>query len=206
VAHPFGIFETIEQNSSQFTNSLNISMNALNECNSIASHSFFSRHLPDIVLDNKQEVTEDEVEIALGYASMKVYSQYDVLTLLSSLNLLNAAIKNKRYKHMLQYQTIKGHVARVIGYCITTKGKNFLDELFIKKEEGYCAYVRCLGLQFSFHNIGLNNTIRSFIDSPENVINSWDTIRLQPIAPAIFRKALELRLKNTLGSKCYKIS
>ncbi len=168
---------------------------------------FLSKHLPDTVLNANQEIISDDVQLALEKISIKVHNKWDVLVLFSALNLLNAAIKNRQYKNRLSYQTIKGHATRIIGYCITAKSNKYLDEVFINKDENYCAYARCLGLQFSFHNIGKNDTINRFIDSPDNIIGSWDKIKLQPIASAIFRKAIELQLeKNKLCVKNQSIN
>lgn len=170
-------------------------MQTVNEL--ISNNLFLSKHLPDIILDVNQEIRNDDVPLALKKISTRVHNKRDVLVSLSALNLLNAAIKNKQYKNTLSYQTIKGHVTRLIGYCITAKSNKYLDEVFINKDENYCAYARCLGLQFSFHNIGRNDTINSFIDSTDNIIGSWDKIKLQPIAPVIFRKAIALQLEKS---------
>jgi hypothetical protein len=163
----------------------------------ISNNLFLSKHLPDTALNITQEIRSDDVQLALEKISIKVHNKWDVLVLFSALNLLNAAIKNKQYKNRLSYHTIKGHATRIIGYCITAKSKKYLEDIYINKDENYCAYARCLGLQFSFHNIGKNDTINRFIDSPDNIIGSWDKIKLQPIAPAIFRKAIALQLEKS---------
>jgi len=169
-------------------------MDTIND--SVSNHPFFQKYLPNVVFDQRQEIKPEDVRVALEHATMRVHSKHDVLLFFSSLNLLNAAIKNSEFKEILSYKTIKGHATRVIGYCITAHQNKYLDDIFINKKENYCAYVRCAGLQFCFHNIGLSDTIRRFVESSDNVIKDWDNIRLQPIASSIFRKSIELKYGN----------
>lgn len=141
------------------------------------------------------DINNDQFELAKEKTEMKVYDSFDMFCLLASLNLLNAAIKKNEFKKKVFYNDIKGHIARVISFCIKYNKSHLFEDFYINPEEN-CAYVRVFNLQFSFHNIGKNDVIQDFVDSKQNVIKTWDEIRLQPIAPIIFDLAIDLKFKS----------
>lgn len=57
-------------------------------------------------------------------------------------------------------------------------------------------YIRCYGVQFSFHNIIITESISAFVDSKSNIPVQWDGVRLQPIAQDLFLLAKDLHSGN----------
>lgn len=134
---------------------------------------------------------EDLIEDAQQYIFQKPQSKKDVFMALCSLNLLNAAIKEKEYKKSLSYGYIKPNVSKLVNFCISHINEGYIDELYYAPQQ-HCIYIRCYGIQFSFHNIVETNEIKDFMNSTKNVPVNWDGIRLQPIANKLFMLAKEL--------------
>ena len=58
-------------------------------------------------------------------------------------------------------------------------------------------YIRCYGIQFSFHNIILTESINTFVNSDLNIPVKWDGIRLQPISKNLFLLAIDVHSGKT---------
>ena len=86
------------------------------------------------------------------------------------LTLLNASIKLPDFKNQLTYSEIKGNVSRILHYLISLEFNKYELDFYINPTER-CAYIEIYGLQFSFHNININDTINVFIDSDKNKKN-----------------------------------
>lgn len=138
---------------------------------------------------------EDLIEDARQYILQKPQCKKNVFMALCSLNLLNAAIKKKEYKKFLSYGFIKPRVSKLLIFCISHIDEGHVDELYYAPQE-HCVYIRCYGIQFSFHNIVETNEIKDFMNSTKNVPVNWDGIRLQPIADKLFILAKELLTGN----------
>ena len=121
------------------------------------------------------------IDEAKQYIQREVQSKNDLFIKLCSLNLLNAAIKDKDYKKELSYGYIKSCVSRLVNFLISHIENGHVDELYYDSQQ-HCMYIRCYGIQFSFHNITVTKNIRAFANSEQNNFVEWDGIRLQPIS------------------------
>lgn len=135
--------------------------------------------------DFSTNITETNVLQAKELIKTNAYSTAQFFLILASINLLNASIKRPEYKNRLSYSEIKGNVSRILHYLITIDFKKYNLDFYINPTE-QCAYVEIYNLQFSFHNININDTIKGFIDSDRNKIKAWKEIRLQRIAGELF--------------------
>ncbi len=135
------------------------------------------------------EITDEQVSKAKSLACENVYSAGDVFLLLSSVNLLNAAIKRTAYKNLLHYGLIKGKATRLMVHLVCMDFTEYGADVYINPAEK-CAYVEIFGLQFSFHNIGLNDHLGAFAGSDRNRIKPWKEIRLQRVAGELFNLAV----------------
>ena len=135
--------------------------------------------------ENRTDKGLDEMIIteALGAATEKCETKDEYFKVLGALNLLNAAAKDKRWKHELSYGFIKGIAA------------DLLDQLIAKPVEGVKAYYNGKegaeffnvdGVVFSFHYIRISTSIRAFIRSSANKPIKWEGIRLQKIPVEVF--------------------
>jgi hypothetical protein len=137
------------------------------------------------------EISETNVLKAQQIIKRNAYSAVEFFTILASINLLNAAIKRAEFKKQISYNEVKGNISRVLHYIISLKFNKYDLDFSINPEEK-CAYIEIFNLQFSFHNININEKINAFIESERNNIKPWKEIRLQRIAGEIFNLALTL--------------
>lgn len=139
---------------------------------------------------------EKEIKEAIIQTKKTIKTKNDAFLVLSSLNLLNAAVKKEEYKHLIGYGLIKPSVSRFIQFCIENPDCNFVEELYYDTE-GQCAYIRCFNIQFSFHNIGTRTIDEEFLKSEKNKKVEWDGVRLQPIALELYQLSIE-NIKNNI--------
>ena len=133
----------------------------------------------------------DEMVItkALAVATMNCVDQDDYFKALSALNLLNAAIKDKRWKQQLSYGFIKGRASILFEQWIKMPVEGV--KAFYNSEEE-AVFFDVNGIVFSYHNIGLSHSIRSFVKTLANKTIVWPGIRLQKIPVELFDLALTL--------------
>ena len=138
---------------------------------------------------NKMDKGIDEMVIteALGVATEECETQEDYFRALSALNLLNSAIKDKRLKRQLSYGFIKGRAADLFEEWIA-KPIDGVKASYDSKERA--VFFEVDGVVFSYHNIRLSDTTRSFIRSAANKPIEWPGIRLQKIPVELFDLAL----------------
>jgi len=138
-----------------------------------------------------------EVKEALEYVSTVPKTKNEMLLLLSSLTLISAAIKRGEINKGYGYGIIKPLVTKTVCYCLDHPELNLVRDLYYvkneddKKGEGNCIYMRCLGVQFSYHSITTNDQIRAFASSPSNIKVHYDATYKQPRALGMYRLAKE---------------
>lgn len=115
---------------------------------------------------------------ALGVATEECVTKDDFFRVLSALNLLNAAIKDKRWKRQLSYGFIKGRASMLFDQWIANPVEGVA--VYYSREER-AVFFEVDGVVFSYHCIRLSEGIRSFIQSPKNRPIEWAGIRLQKI-------------------------
>lgn len=140
-------------------------------------------------------IEKNDISNARSLIGTNAYSSPHFFVILTAINLLNTAIKQLDHKSELDYSFIKGNVSRVLHYLISLNQHNYELTFFIDPKEK-CAYIQIYNLQFSFHNININETISAFINSDRNKSMHWKGIRLQKIAGELFRTAMEYREMN----------
>ena len=128
---------------------------------------------------------DELIKEARQYILRHPQNKKEVFRTLCSLNLMNAAIKQQEYKSALSYGFIKPQVSRLIDFCISHSQERYTDELFYDSQQR-CMYVRCYGIQFSFHNITMSKSIQNFAHSALNIPVKWDGVRLQPRSKELF--------------------
>ena len=128
---------------------------------------------------------KNEVDEAIKQIHRTNRTKNDVFVVLCSLNLLNAAVKIDEYKDLVGYGLIKPSVSKLIQTCLANSSENLVDEIFYNAEN-QCVYIRCFGIQFSFHNIDTKRISPSILSSISNETIKWDGVRLQPIALELY--------------------
>lgn len=145
-------------------------------------------------LTEKQVIDFENIEIAWKNRNMEIKSIEDCFLLIASLNLLNSAIKDKSNRKIIHYGGIKQNVTRLFECLISNN--NLADDFWINTEENNCAYIKMYNLQFTFHNVEINNPLKEFAESQKNIVKPWEEIRLQKIANDIFVIAQRNKLKS----------
>lgn len=136
---------------------------------------------------------DELIEEARQYILQRPQNKKEVFRALSSLNLMNAIIKQKEYKSVLSCSFIKPQVSRSVEFCISYSQEKYTDELFYDPQQ-HCMYIRCYGIQFSFQNIILTKTMQKIAHSALNIPIKWEGVRLQLIAVDLFVMAKQLAL------------
>ena len=139
--------------------------------------------------ENRTDKGLDEMFIteALAAATDACDNQDDYFRALSALNLLNSAIKDKRWKRQLSYGFIKGQASSLFEQWIEEPVKG-VKAYYDGKERA--VFFDLAGVVFSYHNIRLSDSIRSFVKSAANKPIAWPGIRLQRIPVELFDLAL----------------
>lgn len=123
---------------------------------------------------------------ALAEATKSCQDPNEYFMVLSALNLLNSAIKDKCWKHDLSYGFIKGRAAELFEKWI----KSPIDGVssYYNSKEG-AVFFSVDGVVFSCHRIRLSERIRNFIQLPGNKPIPWSGVRLQKIPVELFDMA-----------------
>ncbi len=106
----------------------------------------------------------------------------DVMSLLASLNLLNAAVKMPIGKGVTTYSYIKGHVGLLFIWLLDHPVEGV--DIYYDNEESL-TYFKVPGYQFSFHQVPL---LAFYIPRLTQLKpQKWDGLKLQPIAVEVFQ-------------------
>lgn len=139
------------------------------------------------------EIYKSELMEALGIMKIQPQNEKDLFHYLTSMNLLNAWINNKRVgkntnKELFRdMYSFKSYLSQTISFLLLNNSygaKIFIQHNFI--------LIELNSFQFSFHNIPLNETLKNYMDSEKNEYIKWKGNKLQPISPLLFRYSKEL--------------
>lgn len=106
----------------------------------------------------------------------------DVMSLVASLNLLNAAVKMPIGKGVTTYGYIKGHVGLLFVWLLVHPIEG-VDIYHSRKEN--VTYFKVPGYQFSFHQVPFLSFYKSKFSQLKP--QKWDGLQLQPIAVEVFQ-------------------
>ncbi|WP_312208496.1 hypothetical protein [Empedobacter sp.] len=141
--------------------------------------------------DHTSEITIEKLIQAKEIIRTIPTNNKELWDVLIALNLINAAVKRKEFKSkkgdknaLIHYGLLKPRVSRLFHNLIDKRQKFEID-FYINQQEK-CAYIEVEGLQFSFHNITIDESLKAFINSPLNKPKPWKGIRLQKIAGELF--------------------
>lgn len=126
----------------------------------------------------------DEIQIN---SRKDIHTKQDLFKKLCSLNYLNALVKKKEYKDRVGYGAIKSTVIWTVKTLMKNGLEGLCEELSIDPDED-CLFVRCYGLQFSFHHINSKMLTEEWPQLCDKEAK-WDGVRLQPIAEDLYELA-----------------
>ena len=129
------------------------------------------------------------IDEVLNRAKMPVRTKQELFLRLCSLNYLNALVKKKNFKGVLGYGMIKPEALQLAINLMKNDQSSLCEEIYVKEKED-CLYIRCYGLQFSFHHVNVKVLVNNYPQlSNDNA--KWDGVRLQPIAEPLYDLAKE---------------
>jgi len=141
--------------------------------------------------DHISYITIEKLEYAKKILLTSPKDNKELHRVIVSMNLINAALKRKEFKSkkgdkdaLIHYGLLKPRVSRLFHNLVENPQK-FEIEFYINQHEK-CAYIEVEGLQFSFHNITIDESLKAFINSPLNKPKLWKGVRLQKIAGELF--------------------
>lgn len=139
------------------------------------------------------------IDDVLNQAKMPVQTKQELFLRLCSLNYLNALVKKKEYKNVLGYGMIK---PKVMHFAMNLKKNDkvaLCEDICFKTDED-CLFVKCYGLQFSFHHVGMS-ILEEECPELRNDEVKWEGLKLQPIAESLYvlaKEAYELGLEENI--------
>lgn len=134
------------------------------------------------------------IEDLLNMAKMPVQTKQELFLRLCSLNYLNALVKKKEYRGILGYGMIKPEALQLVINMMKNGQSSLSEEIYVKEKED-CLYIRCYGLQFSFHHINVKVLANNYpLLCNDNA--KWDGVKLQSVAGALYSLANEIIKDN----------
>lgn len=134
------------------------------------------------------------IEDLLSQAKMPVQTKQELFLRLCSLNYLNALVKKKEYRGILGYGMIKPEALQLVINMMKNGQSSLSEEIYVKEKED-CLYIRCYGLQFSFHHINVKVLANNYpLLCNDNA--KWDGVKLQSVAGALYSLANEIIKDN----------
>lgn len=135
-----------------------------------------------------------DIEEVLNHAQMEVQKKQELFLRLCALNYLNALVKEKEYKGILGYWMIKPKALQLAIDMMKNGLSGLYEEIYVKEKED-CLYIRCYGLQFSFHHVN----VKVLADNYPELCNAdvkWDGVKLQSVAGELYSLANEMIKDN----------
>lgn len=136
----------------------------------------------------------ETIEEAFEYTYKMPQNSKEAFRVFCALNLISVGAKKKLINNHRANGIIRPHVVKVVSYALEHPELNLIDSVYIDGNcSPNCIFIICMGVQFSYHNVPLNNeVIISFCSSEKNIPIPFDGIKKQPIAMEMFELAKEL--------------
>lgn len=136
----------------------------------------------------------------LEYTRGMPQNSIETFAVFCAMNVISVGAKKKLVDNHRANGIIRPHVTRVVTYALEHPELNLIDGVYIDNScKPNCIIIMCMGVQFSYHNVPLNNdTINSFCVSDKNRPITFDGKRKQPVALEIFEIAKELLSDNNI--------
>ncbi|MCC9073277.1 hypothetical protein ACFSJW_08555 [Flavobacterium artemisiae] len=138
----------------------------------------------------KTDITYEQIFQAKEIIKKAPESSQHLFLILCAMNLINAAIKTKKFKDEIHYGMLKPKVSGLLMTILDINTINLDVEFYIDKLK-QCAYIEIYDLQFGFHNITIYKELEDFINSPLNKAKIWKEVPLQKIAGELFDYAIK---------------
>ncbi len=137
-----------------------------------------------------------EIEEVKSNARIEIYSKQNLFLKLCSLNYLNALVKTEEYKGRIGYGIIKPSVIWTVRALMKNSLTGLCEELAVNLDDDG-VFIRCYGLQFSFHHVNSKMLTEEWPELSNKEVK-WDGTRLQSVAKELYELAKDV-VKSNLG-------
>lgn len=136
-----------------------------------------------------------EIPEAISNMNKDPINENELFVILSSANLISAGAKLGCTDKRSAYSIIKPEITRLLTYSFNHSELRLYDSLYYDIKEK-CAYIQCLGLQFSYHQITETDEIMVFAHSDKNKVVEFEAIYKQPKALGLYHLAVDCLNRN----------
>lgn len=138
------------------------------------------------------------IEEAFEYTHGMPRNNLEAFRVFCALNVISVGAKKKLVDNHRANGILRPHVTRVVAYALEHPELDLLDGIYIDTStKPNCVFIMCMGIQFSYHNIPLDNDATvSFCNSENNRPIAFDGIKKQPIAEEMFELAKDILANN----------
>ena len=135
---------------------------------------------------------------AFEYTRRMPQNEREAFAVFCALNVIRLGSTEKVISNDYANGIAKPHVVRVVTYALEHPEINLIDNVYFDTScKPNCIFIMCMGVQFSYHSVPLNNdTIISFIASEKNQPIKFDEIKKKPMAVELFEFAKEVLANN----------
>lgn len=138
------------------------------------------------------------IDEAFNYTRRMPQNEREAFAVFCALNVIRLGATEKVISNDYANGIAKPHVIKVVAYALEHPELNLIDKVYLDTScKPNCIFIICMGVQFSYHSVPLNNeTIISFIASEENQPIKFDKIKKKPMAVELFEFAKEVLANN----------
>ncbi len=131
---------------------------------------------------------------AFNYTRRMPQNEREAFAVFCALNVIRLGATEKVISNDYANGIAKPHVIKVVAYALEHPELNLIDNVYIDTScKPNCIYIMCMGVQFSYHSVPLNNeTIMSFVVSEKNQPIKFDKIKKKQMAVELFEFAKEV--------------
>ena len=142
-------------------------------------------------------LNEEIIDDAFEYTLRMPQNEQEAFATFCALNVIRAGMKEGVVSKEKGYGITKSYVSKLATFIVEHPELKLVDKIYFDNSiKPNCAFFVCMGVQFSFHSVAVNDTLTAFSASPQNQLIEFDGIRKQPIAEEMFNLAKEILAKK----------
>ena len=122
------------------------------------------------------------VDGCFEYTLRMPQNEQEAFATFCALNVIRAGMKEGAVSKEKGFGITKSYVSKLATFIVEHPELNLVDKMYFDNSvKPNCVFFVCMGVQFSFHSIAVNEALTAFSASPQNQPVEFDGIRKQPI-------------------------
>ena len=135
----------------------------------------------------------ESINICFEYTLRMPQNEQEAFATFCALNVIRAGMKEGVVSKEKGFGITKSYVSKLATFIAEHPELKLVDNMYLDNSiKPNCVFFICMGVQFSYHSVALNETLTAFSASPQNQPVEFDGIRKQLIAGAMFILAKEI--------------